>query len=138
VKCEVSSLDGTLSILASYDGAFEDVGFTISVYSTVAVSWDERIPKGPFTSKVNRVECKKKFSRIQRQVDGTLTVKNAGGNYTYPTFMVNPQYHLHIHAERQTGPQSSLRAKVELILQGHREIPLNMIVVWSQGERIFE
>ena len=139
VRSQVSPLDGALSILASYDGAFEDIGFTIAVYSAVAVSWDKPIPRAPFTIKVNQAECRKrKVLHVHLQVDGALTVKSAGGNCTYPTFMMNPQYHLHIHPERQPGTQSNLKSRLELVLQGDRDIPLNMMVVWSQGERIFE
>ncbi|KAJ7642920.1 hypothetical protein B0H17DRAFT_462889 [Mycena rosella] len=49
------------------------------------------------------------------KVEGTLTSKNAGGNSTHPTFMVNPQYHLH-----------------------GRDVPVNIAVAWSQGSRVFE
>lgn len=41
-----------LSILASYDGPSEEVGFTVSVYSSAAVSWDKTIPQPPFMHKV--------------------------------------------------------------------------------------
>lgn len=41
-----------LSILASYDGPFDEVGFTIKAYSPTAISWDKQIPKVPFSHKV--------------------------------------------------------------------------------------
>jgi hypothetical protein len=45
--------EGALSLIASYDGDLEDVGFTLTVYSTnVSLSWDELPTKLPFCHKV--------------------------------------------------------------------------------------
>jgi hypothetical protein len=55
-KIQVSPSEGVLSIIASYDGAYEHVGFTIVAYSTVPVSWDKNIPKAPFTTEVSLAE----------------------------------------------------------------------------------
>ncbi|KAJ7287023.1 hypothetical protein C8J57DRAFT_1282596 [Mycena rebaudengoi] len=106
-----------------YDGAAPEVGFTLSVYApdTAKVAWNESVPAPPFSSKV----------------EGTLTSKNAGGNSTYPTFMVNPQYHLRIHPPKHAA-QSGKKANVSLNMQMGRDAPINIAVAWSQGNRIFE
>jgi len=45
--------DGSLSLIASYDGEAEEVGFTITAFSTIpSVSWDETPTKLPFSHKV--------------------------------------------------------------------------------------
>lgn len=74
-----------------------------------------------------------------RQIDGVLTSKNAGGNCTYPSFMFNPQYHLRISPSRNTASMSrGTKTKVALTMQTSRDIPVNIALVWSQGERIDE
>lgn len=105
---------------------------------------------------------------ICSQVDGTLTTKNAGGNHTHPTYMLNPQWHLRIHDDNagaggkdalasigkasplkgfsgssktaSEGGRSTSGQKSVVIVsaQGPREVPLNVTVVWSSGERIVE
>jgi len=57
--------------------------------------------------------------------------------------MVNPQYHLHIHpqngqAESESGGDAALKSRIVLTCQASRETPLNVTLVWSQGERIVE
>ncbi|KAK0459294.1 uncharacterized protein EV420DRAFT_1677667 [Desarmillaria tabescens] len=111
---------GTLVILASYDGKSQDVGFTLTVYarSAITVSWDTNVPIPPFTT----------------EIDSSFTQKNAGGNSTFPTYMVNPQYHLQIH------PMAHIRSKSKVSLTMHtaKDLPVNITVVWSQGQRVFE
>ncbi|KAG6836479.1 hypothetical protein H0H93_007648 [Arthromyces matolae] len=121
-KIHSSVPSGIVSIFSSYDGKGMDVGYTLSAYSTsnVSLSWETALPSPPFTTKV----------------DGVFTNKNAGGNCTYPTFMVNPQYHLQIHPRR--GPNSSSKARVTLTLQTQRDTPINISLVYSQGGRIDE
>ncbi|KAJ7099454.1 hypothetical protein B0H15DRAFT_771653, partial [Mycena belliarum] len=106
---------GSLSVFASYDGHASEVGYTLSVYAPAAVSiaWDEKVPAPPFSS------------------------KNAGGNSTHPTFMVNPQYHLRIHPPKHRG-LSAPKANVALTMQMGRDVPVNIAVAWSQGSRFFD
>jgi calpain-7 len=52
--------------------------------------------------------------------------------------MVNPQYHLRLHPEKQKQTSLNTREKVVFTLQGPRDTPLHVTVVWSQGERIVE
>jgi calpain-7 len=57
--------------------------------------------------------------------------------------MMNPQYHLRIHPEKNKhqsydGIPGGSKASVVLAAQGSKDIPLNLTVVWSQGGRIVE
>lgn len=73
------------------------------------------------------------------KVEGTLTDKNAGGNCTYPTFMVNPQYHLRIHPAAKTDTtRGSKKSKTKVVLRTAKGVPVNVVVVWSKGDRKFE
>ncbi|KAG1725441.1 hypothetical protein EDB19DRAFT_1897772 [Suillus lakei] len=136
---------GSLSLLACYDGQFEEVGFTVTAFaasSDVVLSWDTRVPP----------------ARLDGQIEGALTNRTAGGNCTHPTYMVNPQYHLRVHSaststsidkrpSTSTGidkrPSTSVdiqnnKTQVTLTAQSTRDISLNVTAVWSQGERISE
>jgi len=45
--------EGSLSLIASYDGDAEEVGFTITALSTIpSLSWDETPTRLPFSHKV--------------------------------------------------------------------------------------
>ncbi|KAF8141175.1 hypothetical protein EV363DRAFT_1203663 [Boletus edulis] len=155
-----TKISSALLIHASYDGPFDDVCFTVNVFcgADVKVRWDEDAGTGGAISSGD--------GGFSIQVDGTLTSKNAGGNHTHPTYMLNPQWHLLIYDE-STGSSgggalaSSERASplrgfvgssklggvsgkgktgqksaVVLSAQGPREVPLNVTAVWSSGERI--
>ncbi|KAF8891859.1 hypothetical protein BD779DRAFT_1513523 [Infundibulicybe gibba] len=119
-----SQPSGFLSVLASYDGEAKEVGFTLTVYASprMNIAWDERIHTPPFTVKV----------------DGALITKNAGGNWSYPTYMLNPQYLLRIDPVKIANNKRGSKAKITLTLQTKKEIPVNILVVWSQGVRISE
>lgn len=73
------------------------------------------------------------------QIEATFTTKNAGGNSLYPMFMNNPQYLLRIppHSVSRTAkvaPDTMVRA----IVEGPRSMPLNVMLVWSNGERVMQ
>lgn len=133
-----------MSIVISYDGPYDEVGYTVTAYSSASISWDKYIPKTPFTQKVLSMQqfiIHISTYTINLQEEGTLTTKNAGGNCTYPTYMINPQYHLRVYPDAQHAASSGragLKANITLICQGERDTPLNITVVWSQGERVFE
>ena len=69
-----------------------------------------------------------------------FTSKNAGGNYANPSYMRNPQYHLRVAPEEKgQAVGRGTKARVLLVGQTHREAPLNISVVWSDGSsRVFE
>ncbi|KAL0577695.1 cysteine protease [Marasmius crinis-equi] len=71
---------------------------------------------------------------ISTKISGSFTNKNAGGNPTYPSFMFNPQYHLHIPKQAMVKK----KAHVAIAMEGSRELPMQIMVVWSVGQRITE
>ncbi|KIJ15557.1 hypothetical protein PAXINDRAFT_77338, partial [Paxillus involutus ATCC 200175] len=151
---EDPQISGALSVLASYDGPFDDVFFSVNVCcgAGVKVRWDEDAGIGDSVG----------------GAEGTLNTKNAGGNHTHPTYMLNPQWHLRIHehsggstgrgvasssngkgplkipvgggskAVGGTGRAEREKASVILSAHGPREVPLNVTGVWSSGERVVE
>lgn len=135
-----------VTVVASYDGSYEDVGFTLSAFSFVKAQWAIEPDKSAFSTTVSNHY----FSTITiptflpSQLEGAFTAKTAGGNSSYPTFMNNPQYRLQVHppplAQRtaQVG-KNSAKVSLRLVLEGARDIPLNAMLVWHGGsERVFE
>ncbi|KAI5986901.1 hypothetical protein EDD15DRAFT_1523894 [Pisolithus albus] len=147
----VSPVSGALTVLACYDGPFDDVCFTVNVFcgSGLSIKWDENAGVGGIGVKGHSVK-----------VEGAFTTKNSGGNHSHPTYMLNPQWHLRILEQetirravspaagtsltRATGTEQGLsgssrdKAMVIVTAQGPRDIPLNLTAVWSAGERVFE
>ncbi len=115
-----SNASGTISLNLSYDGAFDGTGFTITAYSGLGMRWAEPLRALPF----------------DHRISGTLTTKTSGGNYTLPTFMINPQYRLHVPTTTQDGPSGKTR--VEVSLHAPRDVPINVVITWGRGERVFE
>ncbi|KDR76346.1 hypothetical protein GALMADRAFT_247750 [Galerina marginata CBS 339.88] len=120
-----SQRTGILSITASYDGDAREVGFTLTAYSkaTTKISLVENKSTPPFT----------------RKVEGSFTAKTAGGNCTYPSFMVNPQYRLVVHpVKSQEGASTGVSSKGRLTvaLQTSKDMPVNVAMVWSQSQRV--
>jgi calpain-7 len=73
------------------------------------------------------------------KITGALNSTTAGGNSTFPTWMNNPQYKLHIPPS-SNEPEARAQAPAKFIvnLRGARELPLNLTIAWGEGERIFE
>lgn len=112
----------TIRLLVSYDGTHDDVGFSVCAFSDHPMSWV-------------REEQSLAYSET---VTGKFAARSAGGNLTLPTFMKNPQYHVRIHPDRSTNGTGHRGKKSRLYasLRGDRHIPLNVIAIWSQGQRI--
>lgn len=112
-------------ITASHDGDVDEVGYTLNVYAGqgVNLAWDEKVPVSAYTERLT----------------GSFTTKNCGGNGTYSTYMLNPQYHLQLHPQKTRSSLTSSRAKVNtsIVLKTGRSVPVNVLVAWSQGERIY-
>ncbi|KAI6132409.1 hypothetical protein EDD16DRAFT_1851642 [Pisolithus croceorrhizus] len=147
----VSPVSGALTVLACYDGPFDDVCFTVSVFcgSGLSIKWDESAGLEGIGVKGHSMK-----------VEGAFTTKNSGGNHSYPTYMLNPQWHLRIleqetiskavspvvrpSSSRATGMEQGLsgspkdKATVIVTAQGARDVPLNLTAVWSSGERVIE
>ena len=127
--------------MASYDGLYDDVGFTISAYASSPISWVPLRTDMLYIEKVMRFCCS--FAILCStakcvQMTGALTTKTAGGNPSLPTFMNNPQYHLRIHPDKssQKTDSSTRKSQVSVVLSGDRRLPFNVSVLWSEGQRI--
>jgi calpain-7 len=73
---------------------------------------------------------------FDHRISGTLTSKTSGGNYTLPTYMINPQYCLRVPATTQDGRSGKTRVKASL--HAPRDLPINVVVTWGRGKRVFE
>ncbi|KAI0690918.1 hypothetical protein C8T65DRAFT_87074 [Cerioporus squamosus] len=126
VKQVISRTEDLISLVASYEGEREDVGYTITVYSNYKAS--AILPQKLLYTK---------------DIEGAFTQKTAGGNHTYPTYYLNPQYHLHVHPRPDASSRSSrdardAKATVSVTASTDRHIPVNIMLAWSQGGRINE
>jgi len=117
-----SDTSSTISLNASYDGPFDDVGFTVTAYSRLTMRWDETPRKLPFDLRVS----------------GALTAKTSGGNYTLPTFMLNPQYRLRVPPATTQLQAPSAKTRIEVALHAPRDVPVNATAIWGRGERVFD
>ncbi|KAI0279076.1 hypothetical protein BGY98DRAFT_933386 [Russula aff. rugulosa BPL654] len=115
-----SNASGTISLNLSYDGPFDGIGFTVTAYSGLGMRWDGPLRALPF----------------DHRISGTLTSKTSGGNYTLPTYMINPQYCLRVPATTQDGPSGKTRVKASL--HAPRDLPINVVVTWGRGKRVFD
>lgn len=115
-----SNTSGAISLNMSYDGPFDGIGFTVTAYSDLGMRWDGSLRVLPF----------------DHNISGTLTSKTSGGNYTLPTYMINPQYCLRVPAITQDGRSGKTCVKVSL--HAPRDLPINVVVTWGRGKRVFE
>ncbi|OCH90567.1 cysteine proteinase [Obba rivulosa] len=122
VKLRPETGQSTLSVITSYDGAYDEVGFTVTIYSHIPLSWVQESTS----------------TKYSQQIDDSISRRNAGGNQTFSTFLVNPQYHLRIRPNQQHQIQGSRgnKAFLSLIAQSDRSMPINLLLIWSQGERV--
>ncbi|KAL1706431.1 hypothetical protein EV121DRAFT_201550, partial [Schizophyllum commune] len=122
VRLSSSSRTGCLSIYCSYEGTAAENGFTLTAFAPkgVQISWDRTIARPPYVT----------------QVEGRFMAKNSGGNANYPTFMINPQYHLKLYPPKRGDARA--KSSVSVSLQTSREVPVNAAVAWSQGERVYQ
>ncbi|TFK84241.1 cysteine proteinase [Polyporus arcularius HHB13444] len=126
VKQSISRGEDLISLVASYEGEREDVGYTITVYSNLKAS---AIPPQKLL--------------YTKDIDGAFTQKSAGGNHTFPTYYLNPQYHLHVHPRTDATSRSGkdardAKATVYATASTDRHVPVNIMLAWSQGGRINE
>ncbi|KAI0369024.1 cysteine proteinase [Pilatotrama ljubarskyi] len=123
VRTSVSP-DELVTFIASCEGDHDDLGFTVTAYSDSKISWVHSPPKPPYS----------------RDIEGAFTHKSAGGNHTYPSYYLNPQYHVRIHPRASGTQQSARETKTHLSvsLRTDRSIPTTITLAWSQGERINE
>ena len=123
-----------MNIIASYDGESKSTGFTLTIYamSEVDIAWEKGVITPPFSSQVLSTNSYFYHLLMTSKIEDKFTQKTAGGNPEYPTFMFNPQYLLRIHGL----PRS--KARTSLMLETQKDLPVNISILWSQGERVFE
>jgi hypothetical protein len=79
------------------------------------------------------------ITELGEKVKGTFTQSTAGGNSTCPSFMINPQYRLRIHpATSAIATRAASAVQVKLSVRTGRDLPVNVMALWSQGQRVFE
>ncbi|KAI0753163.1 hypothetical protein C8Q80DRAFT_1097736, partial [Daedaleopsis nitida] len=127
VRTAVSHSEDLFTLVSSYEGERADVGFTLTVYCNCKASW-VHIPQKLLHSK---------------EVEGAFTQKTAGGNHTYPTYYLNPQYYLRVHPRTNPGARGGsgireTKATLSVSIATDRHIPVNTMLAWSQGARINE
>jgi len=94
-------------------------GYTLQIFSSDPVELYDAKPSLPY----------------RKELFGSLSSRNSGGNALFPTFFMNPQYSFVIHPSRESsGPVE--RSDARFFLHGDRNIPLNIKVIWSSGPRI--
>ncbi|TBU43387.1 hypothetical protein BD309DRAFT_991045 [Dichomitus squalens] len=124
VKARVSEEENIWALVASYEGDREDVGFTLTVYSHRNASWATTPNKLIYS----------------QDVEAAFTQKTAGGNHTHSSYYLNPQYHLRVHPRVDGASRASRDAKsaISVSVSTDRQIPVNIMLAWSQGARISE
>ncbi|RPD57684.1 cysteine proteinase, partial [Lentinus tigrinus ALCF2SS1-6] len=122
VKQTIAVAEDIITLIASYEGEREDVGYTITVYSNYKATANP--PKKLLYTK---------------DIEGAFTQKTAGGNNTYPTYYLNPQYHLRVHPHTDAVTRTrDVKAQFAVAASADRHIPVNIMLAWSQGGRINE
>ncbi|RPD57666.1 cysteine proteinase, partial [Lentinus tigrinus ALCF2SS1-6] len=122
VKQTIAGPEDIITLIASYEGEREDVGYTITLYSNYKATANP--PKKLLYTK---------------DIEGAFTQKTAGGNNTYPTYYLNPQYHLRVHPHTDVVTRTrDVKAQFAVAASADRHIPVNIMLAWSQGGRINE
>jgi hypothetical protein len=108
-----------LVIIASRDRGIFQRDFTLQAFapSTTQV-------------KLERIKVSLPFSYT---MNGYLNSRNAGGHPGNPSHMINPQYKVVIRPDAR-----KVKGVVRMVVQGDREIPWNVKLVWGNGTRVTE
>ncbi|PWN53961.1 hypothetical protein IE53DRAFT_383488 [Violaceomyces palustris] len=120
IRLTASSEDASYTVVVSRHGPNKDVGYTLSAYSSCQLTLHELPRAHPY----------------RERVTGAWSGRSAGGNITYPTFMHNPQFKINIPPP-SAAPAANLNAStILLLLESSKELPVQVSLVWSGGERI--
>ena len=95
-------------------------------------------PEG-MTITLERIRASLPFSSIQK---GQLSYRNSGGHPGNPSHMINPQYKVIIGPDATRTPTrtqaSQTGRQVRMSINGDREVPWNIKLVWGNSARVFE
>ena len=112
-----------ITLVASrYASGDRECGYTLEIFSDDPVELYDAEPSLPY----------------RKEISGSLSSRNSGGNSSFPTFFTNPQYSFVIRSSGRSAPWLGGRSDVRFLLQGDRNVPLNIKVLWSGGNRITE
>jgi hypothetical protein len=108
-----------LVIIASRDRGIFQRDFTLQAFA-------------PSTTnvKLDRIRASLQFSYT---MNGHLNSRNAGGHPGNPSHMINPQYKVVVRPDAR-----KVKGVVRVVVQGDREIPWNVKLVWGNGTRVTE
>ena len=115
-RVTVNSGRASFHIIPSRDRGIYQTDFSLSVNA----------PRGVDLS-LSRVVQSLPFSAT---LSGELTIRDAGGNPSLPSFMINPQFKLVLSGHRNT--------QLRVSLSGARDVAWNARIAWGKGERVFE
>ncbi|KAJ3855102.1 hypothetical protein EV368DRAFT_35427, partial [Lentinula lateritia] len=122
-KTKIPTLNQSVSllILVLCEDPTEDTGFDVTIFAPkhFRLNWEKDTPKFPFS----------------KTLEDIWTSKNSGGNNTYPTFMINPQYHLRICPSKQDKVAAR---RTIVVVETNKDLPVQVMICWSQGQRLFE
>lgn len=108
-----------LTIIASRDRGIFQRDFTLQAFAPASTQLS-----------LERVKASLPFSYT---VNGHLNSRNAGGHPGNPSHMINPQYKVVIRPDNRI-----VKGVVRMVVQGDREIPWNIKLVWGNGARVTE
>ena len=108
-----------LVIIASRDRGIFQRDFTLQAFAP---------PSTQVT--LERVKASLPFSYT---INGHLNSRNAGGHPGNPSHMINPQYRVIIRPDAR-----KVKGVMRMVVQGDREIPWNIKLVWANGTRVTE
>ncbi|TFY69939.1 hypothetical protein EVG20_g2946 [Dentipellis fragilis] len=117
VKTSLSEVSTSFLVSALCDGTDEDVGFTLTAYSSLPMHWESAVEKLPFDQKANLY--------LPLKHAGALTSPNRSAALSPPGL-----------PETRGGPRS--KARLLLTMRAAKELPLNVTVVWGHGKRVFD
>lgn len=108
-----------LVIIASRDRGIFQRDFTIQAFA-------------PSNTQLNleRIKASLPFSYT---INGHLNSRNSGGHPGNPSHMINPQYKVVVKPDVRKA-----KVVVRMVVQGDREIPWNVKLVWGNGTRVAE
>jgi calpain-7 len=135
--------DRLFTIVASIESASTDVRYTLTILSDADIAIDPVSSRG-FHSKpviiIPFMTISLRAHLFYLQISGNLSTRTSGGNHTYPTFMLNPQYKLTIRPSTSTQGNElvNLRAPLIVSAKGPKDLPLNVKVVWTADGRVTE